>query len=87
MQTENANSITPHSGDLILMVGTVKGAFIFALITPAASFKSPVPISKVRKFSPPRIFPTQSAAHARWGEESALGLDCELVRRFRRELE
>ena len=26
---ENANGITPSSGDVILMVGTVKGAFIF----------------------------------------------------------
>src|SRR5580704_8248875 len=29
MTTQTENSISPNSGDLILMVGTVKGAFIF----------------------------------------------------------
>ena len=29
MATKSTNAITPQSGDLILMVGTVKGAFIF----------------------------------------------------------
>ena len=27
---KHANSITPHSGDLLLIVGTVKGVFIFS---------------------------------------------------------
>src|SRR5271165_889703 len=29
MTTQSSRAISPHSGDLILMVGTVKGAFIF----------------------------------------------------------
>ena len=53
---EHANSITPHSGDLLLIVGTVKGAFIFSCDRNRREFKIAGPYFKGQSVSPPPFF-------------------------------
>ena len=43
---QHASSITPHSGDLLLIVGTVKGAFIFSCDRNRREFKIAGPYFK-----------------------------------------
>ena len=46
---ENVKAISPHSGDLILMVGTVKGAFILHSDRKRGDFKIAGPYCERRR--------------------------------------
>ena len=61
---ERAESITPHSGDLLLIVGTVKGVFIFKSDRDRREFQIAGPYFKGQAvFSTAYLPDERSAAH------------------------
>ena len=78
---QHASSITPQSGDLLLMVGTVKGAFIFHSDRNRREFQIAGPYFKGQEvFSAAYLPDKKSPRMLHRVKESALGLARELVR-------
>ena len=76
---QHASSITPHSGDLLVIVGTVKGAFIFSCDRNRREFKIAGPYFKGQSVFSTAFFQDNTAHPAR-SYEHALGRAGELVR-------
>ena len=72
---QHASSITPHSGDLLVMVGTVKGAFIFSSDRNRREFQIAGPYFKGQAVFSTAFFPDESPRILLGHKSHALGRD------------
>ena len=79
--------LSPQSGDILLTVGTVKGAFIFLKRSDARRFQDVRPSFSRTIGRVGRLHGQRCAANHRRQQKRALGCDGQPVRRFRRDLE